>query len=115
MRCILSRGVLVPPRSIPMVPSMGRLLSQPLFEMHGEVGSQRVTELLQLRAFRLGLLQDRNVWVGVFPECQKILVGSAALSTVALHRVSAAKLEMGQRPDGFVEDNPAMVEDFLKL
>jgi hypothetical protein len=42
MRRILSRAVLVPPRSIPMAPSMGRLLSQPLFGMHGEVGSQTV-------------------------------------------------------------------------
>ena len=70
---------------------------------------------LQLRVFRLGLLKDGNVGIGVFPQRQEILIRGAALGSFTLHRVGAAKLEMGQRPDGFVEDNPAMVEDFLKL
>jgi len=29
---------------------------------------------LQLRVFRLGFLQDGDVEVGVFPECQEILI-----------------------------------------
>jgi hypothetical protein len=35
-----------------------------------EIGSHKfcLNELLQLRTFRLGLLQDGNVGVGVFPE-----------------------------------------------
>jgi hypothetical protein len=42
------------------------------------------TILLQLRVLGLGLLQDGNVGVGVFPEGEKILVGSAGFVGVAL-------------------------------
>ena len=35
--------------------------------------------LFQLCVFRLGLLQDRDVGVGVFPEREEILVGGAGL------------------------------------
>src|SRR5260370_36678232 len=38
------------------------------------------TELPQLGVFRLGLLEDRDVLVGVFPESEEILVGSLALA-----------------------------------
>jgi hypothetical protein len=34
------------------------------------------SELLQLRVLRLGLLQDGDVGVGIFPEGKKVLVGS---------------------------------------
>src|SRR6266699_4349159 len=71
--------------------------------------------LLQLRVLCLSLLKDGDFKVGVFPECEEILIRGAALGNVALERVSASHLEMGQRADGFVEHNPAMVEDFLKL
>jgi len=30
--------------------------------------------LLQLRVFRLGLLQNGDVGVGVFPECEEVLI-----------------------------------------
>jgi hypothetical protein len=40
--------------------------------------------LLQLRVLRLGLLQDGNIGVGVFPQGEKILVGSLGLCGVAL-------------------------------
>ena len=30
---------------------------------------------LQLRILRLGLLQDGDVGIGVFPECEEVLVG----------------------------------------
>jgi hypothetical protein len=34
-------------------------------------------QLLELRVLRFGFLQDENVGVGVFPEREKIFVGSA--------------------------------------
>src|SRR5437868_6349016 len=77
--------------------------------------SKPSTELLQLRVLRLGLFQDRDVRVGVFPQRQKILVGGAGFGGVALQGIGAAQLEMRQSADGFVEHNPAMVEDSLKL
>jgi hypothetical protein len=41
-------------------------------------------ELLYLCVFRLGLLQDGDVGVGVFPEREEILIGGAGFGCVAL-------------------------------
>ena len=71
--------------------------------------------LLQLRILRLGFFQNRDVGVGVFPEREEILIGSLGFSGVALHGIGSADLEMRECPDGFVEHNSAMVEDFLEL
>ncbi len=46
--------------------------------------SKAVTELLQLCIFCLGLEQDRNVGIGVFPEGKKIPVRGAGVGGVAL-------------------------------
>jgi len=35
--------------------------------------------LFQLCVFRLGFLQDGDVAIGVFPECEEILIGGAGL------------------------------------
>ena len=47
-----------------------------------EVGSRKKRSL-QLRVLRLRFFQDGDVGVGVFPECEEILVGSAALGSIA--------------------------------
>ena len=71
--------------------------------------------LLQLGVLGLRGDEDGDVGVGVFPECQEILVGGAGLHRVTLQGVGTPKLQMGQRSDGFAKHNPTMVEDFLKL
>ena len=38
---------------------------------------------LELRVLRLGLLQDRDVGIGIFPEGEEFLVGGAALGGIA--------------------------------
>jgi hypothetical protein len=53
-------------------------------------GIPRSTELLQLRVLRLGLLEDGNVRVGVFPEREGILIGRLGLGGVALRGVGAS-------------------------
>jgi len=35
---------------------------------------------MQLHVLRLGLLQDGNVWIGVFPQCEELLVCSTAFA-----------------------------------
>src|SRR5882762_880966 len=77
--------------------------------------SKPVTELLQLRVLCLGLLKDWNIWIGVFPQRHKFLVRHASLGDIALELVGATQLEMRQRPDGFIRNDAAMIEDFLKL
>jgi hypothetical protein len=80
-----------------------------------EVFSKAVTRLRQLCVLSFGLFENGDVRVGVFPESEEILVGSAALGGVALHRVGASQLEMSQSADRFIQHNATMVEDFLEL
>jgi hypothetical protein len=54
---------------------------------------------LQFGVFRFGLLEHGDVGVGVFPESEEIVVGSAGFGGVALHGVSATELKMGKRTD----------------
>src|ERR1700683_2717573 len=51
----------------------------------------------------------------MLPERKEILVRGAGMCVVALQRVGPAELEMRECADGFVQHNPAMVENLLKL
>src|ERR1019366_10352785 len=60
------------------------------------------SQLLQLRVFRLGLLQDGHVGIGVFPESKEIPIGRAGLIAGGrvfgrVERVSASQPQAGQR------------------
>jgi hypothetical protein len=70
---------------------------------------------LELCVLRLGLPEDGDIGIGVFPQREKILVSGACFERIALERVGTPELQMSQRTDGFIQNNPAMVEDFLKL
>ena len=48
--------------------------------------------LLQLRVLRLGLLQDGDVGVGVFPEREEVLIFGAGRGGITRHRVGAGEL-----------------------
>jgi hypothetical protein len=88
------------------------------------------------------LLQDRDVGVGIFPECEEVLVGNARLrESIAWERghlarsllllaggrdaraprntgfecVGAAQAEMRQRADGLVDDQAGVIENLLKF
>src|SRR4029077_2366092 len=81
--------------------------------------------LLQLRVLRLGLLQDGNVGVGVFPEREEIFVSSErpdagsigirALRSSRLQGIGASDAQMRQRSRPAIRDNAAVVENLLKL
>src|ERR1700680_3083153 len=77
--------------------------------------SKLVTELLQLGVFCLGLLKDRNIRIGVFPEGEEILIRGSGLCRIALQNVGAPELHMRQGSDGFVQHGSPMIEDLLKL
>jgi hypothetical protein len=55
---------------------------------------QTWSKLLQLSVFRLGLLQDGNVGVRVFPEGEEILVGSFGFGGVAGEDVGTGQANM---------------------
>jgi hypothetical protein len=50
------------------------------------------SELLQLRVLRLGLLQDGNVGVGVFPEGEEVLVRPATTRGVTIYNQGPSQL-----------------------
>jgi|SRR6267143_823233 len=70
------------------------------------IGKQRATgedsscswQLLQLRVFGLGLFQNGDVGVSVFPESEKILICRASVGRVVLRGKSAGEAELGQGP-----------------
>src|SRR5262245_41469524 len=47
--------------------------------------------LLQLGVFRLGLLEDRNVGISVFPASKEVLVGRSSFSGIAGESIGAGE------------------------
>src|SRR5205807_6502689 len=82
-------------------------------------------QLLQLRVLRLGLLQDGDGGVGVFPESEEVFVGSErphagsigirSLRGSRLQGVGTSQPQMRQGPRPAVPDNPVVVENPRKL
>ena len=80
---------------------------------------------LQLRVLRLGLFQDGDVGVGVFPKSEEIFVGGErpytcgigirSLRGSRLQGVGTSQPQMRQGPRPAVPDNPAVVENPRKL
>ena len=59
---------------------------------------QSASQLLQFRVLRLGLFQDGDVRIGVFPEGEEVLIGRLGFGAVARNSAGSAELESGQRP-----------------
>src|SRR5580658_1028209 len=78
-------------------------------------GSPRVVTgaSLQLGVFRLGLPEDWDVGVSVFPKGKEILVGSPGLGLIPRHSVGSAEMQVGERTYGIGQNDSAMVENFL--
>jgi hypothetical protein len=70
------------------------------FGIAGRICVTRALQFLSQKLFQFGVFgfggnKDGNVGVGVFPECQKILIGRLGLGGVALQDVGAGKAKMG--------------------
>jgi hypothetical protein len=84
-----------------------------------------LTNLLQLRVFRLGLLQDGDVGVGVFPEGEEIFVcgecpdaggiGIRSMRSSRLQSICPRHAQMRQRSRPAVRNDPAVVENLLEF
>ena len=70
---------------------------------------------MQLCELHVGLLEDGNIGVSIFPEREEIVVGGAGFGGVAHEGVGAGEAEVGERADGFVGYHASPIEDFLKL
>ena len=71
--------------------------------------------LPHLFKLRLCLFKNGNVRVGVFPKRKEIPIRSLSLLGVALQSVGAGESKMGQRRRRTILDEPAVVNNFLKL
>src|ERR1022692_4799230 len=73
--------------------------------------------LHQPGGFRFGLLEDRDVGVGVFPEAEEILVGSLCLclGLISRHGERSAELQVCQGADGIADHDPAVIENLLEF
>src|SRR5215831_5657338 len=70
---------------------------------------------LTFRVLGLGLLQDGDVGVGVFPEREEILVSRLRFGGVTLQGVGAAEFEVSKRAFGIVQHFTAMIEKLLEF
>ena len=71
--------------------------------------------LRQSCVFRPCCLENRNVWVGVFPERQEIAVGTLRLHRVARERERSCQLKARQRVHRIDEDDAPMIDNPLEL
>src|SRR3979490_302504 len=79
-------------------------------------GQQQLSiELLQLFVLRLGLLQNRDIRIGILPKRQEILVSGSCFRSVTLKRVSAAQSQPGKGIERAGWINAAMIKNFLIL
>jgi hypothetical protein len=78
-------------------------------------GHKSAWELLQFGVLCLGLLQDGDVRVGVFPEREEILIGRLGLGGVALHGVGASETEMCKGALRIILYDAPVLQDSLKF
>src|SRR5215470_11996380 len=77
--------------------------------------ADRPDQSLQLRVLGLGLFQDGDVRVSVFPEGEEVLVGDLGFGGVFLHSVGAGKLETSQRDVDTAGAEIVKVENSLRF
>jgi hypothetical protein len=61
---------------------------------------KRTSRSPQFRVLSFGLLQDWNVWICVFPQCEEILVGSTGLSRVSFSELRRPVKELTKTQAG---------------
>jgi hypothetical protein len=99
--------------------------TQPASRFRSGCRQLRRIELLQLRILRLGFLQDWDVGVGVFPEREKVFVGSERPDAGGirirpsrcsrLQRVRTCHAQTRQRSGPAVPDDAVVIENLLEL
>jgi len=61
-------------------------------------------QLIQLCVVRLGLLQDGDIRVSVFPQGEEVLIRGAGFRRVALEGIGAGDADVGQHAQGPIAD-----------
>ena len=82
----------------------------------GDEASQRSCDTsLQFRVLGLGLLQDGDVGVGVFPEGKEILICGPCLYIIAQELVPACLADIGKRNKWVVRKVAVQISNMLKV
>ena len=76
----------------PDVPACWMIFQPFFFGPRGSSGGMDGGGLMQFRVFGPGLLQDGDLWIGVLPQSQKLIVGRFGPRFICYLRVSSAKL-----------------------
>jgi len=69
----------------------------------------------QLSELGLGLLQDRDVLVGIFPQGEEVLIETPGLVRVSCQGMGAPQLQLGEGADRLTPDDARMINNFLEL
>lgn len=72
-------------------------------------------KLFQLRILHFRGNQNWNIRVGVFPHCEKVLIGGAGFGGVALENVGASDVELGHGVEDANDVDAAVIENFLEF
>jgi hypothetical protein len=70
---------------------------------------------LQLRILSLGCDENRNVGVGISPNCEKILICQLSFCGVTLHGIGSGEAKVRQCARYEVLHQPSVVNEFLKF
>jgi hypothetical protein len=70
---------------------------------------------LKLGNLGFRLFQNLEVRIGVFPECEEVLVGAASFGSVARDHVRAGKSEMRQCTERIPDRDSSVIHNFLKF
>src|ERR1700691_6764192 len=70
---------------------------------------------LQLGGLCSRFLNQRNIWIGILPECQEILVDSGRFRAIPGSGQRSGQLETRPWSHGIVQHDSRMIENFLKL
>jgi hypothetical protein len=95
-QCRRTTGLQVKKRPLPLWLSLRRLANSADFmRLSSSVkGGDEPSGLLQLRVFRLGLREDGNFRVSIFPKCEEIVICSTGFRRAVCKRVGAAQTDM---------------------
>src|SRR5215472_18293024 len=69
----------------------------------------------QASVFRFGLLQNRHVCIGIFPQRNEVFILLFRCNCVTCKDVSARELQLRKRPERVVGHQAAMIDELLEL
>ena len=70
---------------------------------------------IQVGVFRLGLLEDRDFGVSIFPQGEEFLISSLCFGLVSRQSERPAQLQVRQRADGFAPHRTGVIENLLEF